>query len=223
MLMSPKFPIRNTRVVDRDAELLRLCANKKILHMGCADMPYTMERGERLLHGQLDKITGEGQLWGLDMSAEGVRHLEELGFRDIICANVEDMSDQLRDMEFDILLAAEILEHVANPGLFLENLVAAMSDTTELIMTTPNAMSLRGFIYSMLRQEKVHPDHNYYFSYRTLQQLLEKFGLKCVDVYYYQAVEGEGAAWWFDHALKLATHISGAWGDGLIVRAIRAT
>jgi len=181
-----------------------------------------MERGERLLHGQLDKVTGAGQLWGLDMSAEGVRHLEELGFGNIICANVEDMSEQIRDMEFDILLAAEILEHVANPGLFLENLAAAMSDSTELIMTTPNATSLRGFIYSMLRREKVHPDHNYYFSYRTLQQLLAKFGLKCVDVYYYQAVEGQGPARVLDHILKLATHISGAWGDGLIVRAVRA-
>ena len=78
-------------------------------------------------------------------------------------------------------------------------------------------------MYSMLRQEKVHPDHNYYFSYRTLQQLLGKFGLKCVDVYYYQAIEGKKAARIFDHALKLATSISGAWGDGLIVRAVRAT
>ena len=223
MLMSPKFPIRNTRVVNRDVELVKLCTDKKILHMGCADMPYTMQRGDRLLHAQLDKVTGDGQLWGLDMSEEGVRYLEELGFKDIICANVEDTSEQIRDMQFDILLAAEILEHVDNPGLFIQNLVDAMSDTTELIMTTPNATSIRGFLYSMLRQEKVHPDHNYYFSYRTLQQLLQKFGLECREVYYYQAIEGKGLARVLDHSLRLATRLSGAWADGLILRAVRVT
>ena len=223
MVMSPTFRIRNARVVNREAELIRLCSDKKVLHMGCADMPYTLERGDRLLHGQLDKVTGDGQLWGLDNSEEGVRLLEEMGFKDVICANVEDMSEQIRGMEFDILLAAEILEHVANPGLFLENLAAAMTDSTELIMTTPNATSLRGFIYSMLRREKVHPDHNYYFSYRTLQQLLEKFGLECREIYYYQAVEGRGPAWVLDHTLRLATRLSGAWADGLIVRVVRVT
>jgi len=87
------------------------------------------------------------------------------------------------------------------------------------VLTTPNATSVRGFLFSIMRQEKVHPDHNYYFSYRTLKQLLEKFGLNCKEIYYYQEIEGQGLSRALDNTVAFATWLVPLWADGLIVRA----
>lgn len=220
MKASPRFPVKQTKVVSRIPELLRLCSGKKVLHLGCADMPYTVARGEDLLHHKLAKVTNPDMLWGIDTSAEGIHILQEWGFGHLFCADVEEMSSELRDEAFDIILAGEIIEHLANPGRFLQSLVSIMGSSTELILTTPNATSFKGFLTSLLRQEKVHPDHNYYFSYRTLKQLTAKFGLECREIYYYQEIEGHGLSKALDIALALSTRISPLCSDGLIVRAI---
>lgn len=217
--ITPRFPIQNTHVVSRIPEILRICTNKKVLHLGCADVPYTVRRGEDLLHNRLAQVTGPDMLWGLDISEEGVRILREQGFDNIILGDVEEMGSELRPMNFDIVLAGEILEHVANPGRFLTSLGSIMTAKTELVVTTPNANSFKGFVHSMLRREKVHPDHNYYFSYRTLKQLMEKFDLECSEIYYYQEIEGQGLAKAIDRALSLATRVSPVWADGLVARA----
>ena len=81
------------------------------------------------------------------------------------------------------------------------------------------ATSFKGFLYSIMRREKVHPDHNCYFSYRTSRQLLEKFSLTVEEVYYYQEVEGHGFAKVLDKAISFATWMSPAFADGLVVRA----
>jgi 2-polyprenyl-3-methyl-5-hydroxy-6-metoxy-1,4-benzoquinol methylase len=219
MGIAPRFPIPNVRVVPRVPEILRLCANKKVLHLGCADMPYILQRGEDLLHKRLAKITAPDMLWGLDSSEEGVRVLSKMGFDHVVHGDVERMKAESQQMDFDIILAGEIIEHVANPGIFLKSITSIMSRKTELVLTTPNAFSFKQFLHSMMRREKVHEDHNFYFSYRTLRHLLEKFDLKCKEIYYYQEVEGRGLSRTLDNVISFVTWISPVWADGLIVRA----
>ena len=88
--------IRKTQVVSRVPEILRLCKKKKVLHLGCADMPYTIARGENLLHNQLAKVTNADMLWGLDNSEEGVRLLCKMGFDHVIHGDAEHMGPELR-------------------------------------------------------------------------------------------------------------------------------
>jgi hypothetical protein len=83
MKYARSFPIRNTQVVSRVPEILRLCAKKKVLHLGCAGMLHTLQRGDNLLHYQLARVTGPDRLWGLDNSLEGVRILREKGFENV--------------------------------------------------------------------------------------------------------------------------------------------
>ena len=219
MHASPRRRIQNTRVVSRFSEILRLCEQKKVLHLGCADMPFTSERGDKLLHRQLSEVTSPDKLWGLDVSQEGVDLLRNMGFENLILGDVENLGEELRQLNFDIVLAGEIIEHVANPGLFIKGLASIMTERTHLILTTPNATSVKSFLSAFMRFEKVHPDHNFYFSYYTLKHLLEEFGLKCEDIYYYQDVEGRGIPKAIDKALSMMTRFSPALADGVIMRA----
>ena len=214
--ISPIFPIRVKRVVLREPEILRICAGKKVLHLGCSNVPFTLQLGEDLLHKQLAKVTKPDLLWGLESGEEGVRLLREMGFDHIIHGNAERLPPYLREERFDIVLAGEIIEHVPNPGRLLQSIRSIMTENTEVLLTTINAFAFRGFLLTMLRKEKVHEDHNCYFSYQTLKQLFRQCGLKCTDIYYYIVLNNL-----LDKALYLTTWISPVWSDGLIVRATR--
>ncbi len=216
--VAPYFPIRHTRVVMRDQEILRICRGKKILHLGCADMPRSLQGPSDLLHVKLAKITSCNKLWGLDSSEEGCQILRKMGFDRVIHGDVEQLNMKLAQQNFDIILAGEIIEHLSNPGIFIRNLISLMKNQTNLILTTPNAFSFKRFLYSMIRREKVHYDHNFYFSYQTIKHLLESFDLKCIDFCYYQNIAKEGIPLFFDKTISVVTKISPVWSDGMIVR-----
>ena len=204
-------------VVNRVEELLRLSAGKRVLHLGCVDYPFTEVRGERLLHRQLASVARE--LWGLDASEEVVMRLRAEGFANILLGDVEHLEPGVVPTECELIIAGELIEHLASPGDFLRSLRTAMGPRTELVLTTPNAFGAKGFLHSLLGREKVHPDHNYYFSYYTITQLLGKFGFHCAAVYYYQEVQGQGLALAVDRCLAVAPRVWPILADGLFVRA----
>ena len=121
------------------------------------------------------------------LQADLVRLRREMGFGTVLHGDCEELEPQLRGEGFEVILAGEILEHVSNAGRFLQSVASVMAEETELIITTPNASSIRQFLYGLLRREKVHEDHNYYFSYRTIRQLLGKFGLTCTETCFFFA------------------------------------
>ena len=204
----------------RVPEILRICQGKTTLHLGCADMPKLLQSADDLLHLKLADVTDHDNLWGLDSSEEGCQILRKMGFDKIIHGNVENIDETVLKETFDIILAGEIIEHLSDPGIFIRNLTPLMKDKTKLIVTTPNAHSFQGFLHAMVRREKVHYDHNFYFSYQTLGHLLESCGLRCIDIYYYQDTGKKGIPRFFNKAISIVTKISHAWADGLIVCAV---
>ena len=209
--------IGSRRIVNRVDEILNVCKGKKVLHLGCADYPYTTARAEGLLHKLLADVTPE--LWGLDASEEGVTQLKEMGFDNILLGDAEQLKKYYKAGQFDIIIAGEIIEHLGCPSAFLKSIRSIMGENTEFIITTINAFAFKLFLHSLLRNEKVHEDHNYYYSYYTLKQLLSKYGFPVADVYYYQEVRGEGMSLMVDRLLSFFTYISPVFADGLFLRA----
>ncbi len=213
----PTRPIGRPRVVDRITELLRLSEGQRVLHLGCVDYPFTAVQGEHLLHRRLFRVARE--LWGLDASAEGIQQLGAAGFPNLVVGDVEQLDQAPLPDTFDVIVAGELIEHLARPGSFLASLRSRMDRNTELVLTTPNAFGFKGVVHSMLGREKVHPDHNYYFSHYTVAQLLAKFGFRCREIYYYQEVRGSGFALAVDRSLALVPRLWPGLADGLFVRA----
>jgi len=178
-------------VIGRMDYVLENCRNKRVLHLGCVDEGATRERLDAgtLLHTQLLSITKE--VYGLDTSEEGLSLLREAGIPNLILGNVEqlDQISELRGVKFDIILAAEIIEHLNNPGLFLQSAKSLFHDDTVMIMTTPNAHRITGFGYRLKGLEFVHPDHNYWFSWSTLVSLLSKNGYQIIDARLYSFID----------------------------------
>ena len=170
-------------LVQRVEYIKNVCRGKSVLHLGCADWPYTDQRLEMgsLLHLELTGIASE--LWGFDFDESGVEILRKRGVPNLYRADLEHLEAVEVNRTFDVILAGEMIEHLLNPGLFLNGIRRFMGSETLLLITTINAYcGLRFLIYALRGRggsaEPVHPDHVAYYSYATIHRLLEKAGME---------------------------------------------
>lgn len=160
-----------------------------MLHLGFVDEGLFEDRFREgsWLHAKLARITRK--LVGLDISIDGVNRARELGFEDSYVGDVEKLSAaHFPRLNYDVILAPDIIEHVANPGAFLSELRGILTDNTSVVLTTPNALSIRTTFYPLLYIEVVHPDHNFYCSPTTLATLLRKNGFAISELWLYSSV-----------------------------------
>ena len=172
--------IHHVRLVsDRLAFIAEACRGKSVLHLGCAEWPLTAQSLDdgTLLHMILSRVAK--RLIGIDLNAEGISLLRASGFAELIHWDVERL-DQLRlDEPVEVIVAGELLEHLANPGLCLQGVSRLMkSPGCQLIVSVPNAFSLRHFISMFRGVERVMLDHTAYYSFATVLELLQRHDLE---------------------------------------------
>ncbi|MBE9135944.1 class I SAM-dependent methyltransferase [Nodosilinea sp. LEGE 07088] len=188
-----KSQFKNIQFVDRIDLLRSLCHERSVLHLGATDSPETIgaANANRLLHLQIDSVAK--QLVGVDIDREMIQWLaNNYGVKSIFYGNVEKIEDYPSG-EFDVIVAGEILEHLNNPGQALGNIRRIMQTHTQLVVTVPNAYSLKGFIRACLGYELIHPDHLLHHSPHTLKVLLKRFGFSIECVFSF-ANGGQGIA-----------------------------
>ncbi len=154
-----------------------------MLHLGCVDYPITRERIRRgdLLHLRMIEIAK--LVYGVDSSLEGIAYLRnDLGLTNLILGNVEALESLSLPDDFDVIVAGELLEHLSNPGRFLEGVRALCGEDTVLVVSVPNAFSLKSFLRVACGRELVHSDHVAYHSLRTVTALLDRFGFHLISV-----------------------------------------
>ena len=178
------------RLVQRLDFLDEICADKRVLHLGCADSPYTDEaiKSGTLLHARLSRTASS--VTGLDGDVEGLEKLRRAGFDDLVVGDLEKLEEADLAKDYDVIVAGEIIEHLNNPGIFLNGVRSLMNPSTKLVVTTINAYcGMRSIYYSLTRgkgtHEPVHPDHVAYYSYSTLNLLLKRHALSVEDFLFY--------------------------------------
>ena len=187
--MNPYIALPRVPVIHgRQGFILKKCTGRRVLHLGCVDaglLHVRLQRGE-LMHQKLAHVAGE--LWGVDIDAEGISFLRDQGFDNLAIGDICELEriQGLEDKKFDVIVASEVVEHLLNPGLFLTSVKALMiPEKTELIVTVPNAFRIATLLSLLRGVEYVHPDHNYWFSYHTITNLLRKCGLEISQVRVY--------------------------------------
>ncbi|MCW5858759.1 MAG: methyltransferase domain-containing protein [Caldilineales bacterium] len=187
--LNPYHPLpRPAMQRGRQALVLERSRGKRVLHVGCVDAGLLHERFARgeLMHQKLSAVASE--LWGVDVDAAGIAFLQEQGFGNLLAGDIcePETLRQLRDRPFDLIIASEVVEHLANPGAFLESARQIMRPGhTELIVTVPNAFKVEALLWMLRGVELVHPDHNYWFSYHNDNTLIAKIRKQLGEVYPY--------------------------------------
>jgi hypothetical protein len=189
------------------------------MHLGATDAPFTTTEARRgtLLHQLLRSKARE--LRGLDRSADAIEFLRsEFGIDDIECA---DLSRPLpgRPPLSEVVICGDIVEHVDDAGVLLDNCGALLEPGGRLALTTINGLALKAALRCLLGREAVHPDHVAYYSFATLRALLARHGFAVEEARFfcYPAVTKLSAAI-FSAIYRLAPQA----GDGIIVVARKA-
>jgi len=164
-------------VVDRFDHLGELADGRRVIHLGFVDAGFQelqMETGT-WLHGRLAERAKT--LVGVDIDEEGVAEARRRGFE----AHVADCrtADALAAIDIEpaeVVIAGEIIEHLDDPGGFLDAMHVLVAPDGLLVLTTPNASGLMNSAAALIGTEVNHPDHVVLFSWRTLTNLLARHG-----------------------------------------------
>jgi SAM-dependent methyltransferase len=220
----------NTNSMNEKPELVQrldfireVCKGKKVLHLGCTNYPYTQEAidSDMLLHFELEKIADK--VYGFDYDQAGLDILAEHGTADLYRADLQKLEDVELNETFDVIIAGEMIEHLNNPGLFLEGIKRFMNDKTLLVITTINAYcGMRFWIYGLRGKkgsvEPVHPDHVAYYSYSTLGLLLARHDLHTEKFMFYDLGKEhrQHNRWILNFINDVCVSIAPQWSDGII-------
>jgi len=179
-----RYPVNN-----RVNYILNVCRGKRVLHVGCTDTPNTLRKIEdgTLLHIAIDKVASVQ--YGIDLSEEGITILRNHGFKNLAVVDVQQLAshDPFGNVRFDVVVVGETIEHLPNPGLFLDAIKSVLGGAdTRLILTTINAYCAARYAYTFFKGgEDVHSDHVAYYSRRTLTKLLTMQGYEIEDFSFY--------------------------------------
>lgn len=146
--------------------------NKKILEIGCA----TGYFGKRLINrGAL--------VYGIDISPEAISKAKKV-LTHAITLDLEIDKIPYNENYFDLIIAAEVLEHLFAPKELLKKVHKLLKPKGELIISTPNILYwgnrikfLRGkFNYELTGI--FDEGHIHFFSYGSLKKELDEAGFK---------------------------------------------
>ena len=155
--------------------ILDQCSNKRVLHIGFTDYPYTEQKIKigALLHIQLQKTTAN--LMGLDVDENAIRQYisitkDENVFKgDITVA----YPGEVKAFQPELIIISEVLEHLKDPYKAMDVLYQSFPAGTQVLITVPNYTALDTVSASLNQTESIHPHHHWYFSPFTVRQLLD--------------------------------------------------
>lgn len=151
---------------------------KKVLDLGCVmHNPRNME-SKYWLHRAIQ--TKANYLLGLDLYEEGVKKLNEAGYNVIF----GDAQDFHIDEKFDVIVAADIIEHLHNAAGFFNSCIEHMTSNSKLLISTPNPWYWRYIVKAVYRPVTVNEEHTCWYCPTTLAQLSKRFGLVVDSVSY---------------------------------------
>ena len=169
------------QLVQRIPYVAEQVRGRGVIHVGFVDAGYQEMQAEAgtWLHAHLAEAATS--LVGIDLDAAGVALATGQGYAAYVadCRDPEQI-DALAIEPAEVVVAGEVIEHLDDPGSFLDGLHRLLAPGGTLILTTPNASGLLNGFAAMAGAEINHPDHVVLFSWRTLSNLMGRHGWEVV-------------------------------------------
>jgi SAM-dependent methyltransferase len=188
MINSRKIP--KTIQVKRKDFINNQIKDKSVMHIGCTG-GLLGEENELEHINNYNKLEDTHYLFsksakeisGIDISKKKIDFLKSQDFENLYVADICDPNFNL-EKKYDIILFPNIIEHLSNVGLALQNIKKMMKEDSHLIITTNNAFDILVVLKLLFNYESVHSEHTSYYSYSTMKRSLEMSDL-CIENFYY--------------------------------------
>jgi 2-polyprenyl-3-methyl-5-hydroxy-6-metoxy-1,4-benzoquinol methylase len=157
----------------------------------------------------------------VDLDAETVGQLRSAGvFTNIRVGDAENLDACTQGVEpFDLVVAGDIIEHLSNPGKMLDGARRLLKPGGALLVSTPNAFGLMGFLRYLRGSFREGEQHVMSFNALNLAQLLARHGYRVTEALTCHQEHAKSAhklgfragVWWFRRFPK--------WGGTLLLVA----
>jgi SAM-dependent methyltransferase len=154
----------NARLEEITAEFAPYRRENRLLDVGCG-------AGNLLQAARKNGWNAQG----LDVSAGAVKHARGLGF-EVFEGELQDAA--FPSGQFDVVTAAELLEHLFDPRPLLREVARILRPGGLFWTTTPHARGLSGRLLGLQWRCVWPPEHLQLFSIRGLKQLLGDAGFR---------------------------------------------
>ncbi|HEU4434910.1 MAG TPA: class I SAM-dependent methyltransferase [Pyrinomonadaceae bacterium] len=161
-LSPPEFV--NTRLEEITASFSSYRDHNRLLDIGCG-------AGNLLQAARKNGWNAQG----LDVSAGAVKHVRDLGF-EVFEGELQDAA--FPSQHFDVVTAAELLEHLIDPQPLLQEVARILRPGGLFWTTTPHARGLSGRVLGVKWRCVWPPEHLQLFSIRGLTKLLRDAGFR---------------------------------------------
>lgn len=156
--------------------------DKAVLDVGCVEHSLSRINKRRLWnHWFIYKMAKK--VVGIDLSKKSIKTMNESGYNAIVM-DAEKINFK---QKFDIVFAGELIEHLANPGLFLKSAQKVLKPNGLIVLSTPNTYAVSRIfrvLQGMTNEPPVNTDHTMYFTPLNLGTLAKKSGLKLIKIDY---------------------------------------
>lgn len=153
--------------------------NKKILDVGC---------GNGRLGRYLNKSSKE--LVGIDISRKALDEAKPFYDKVLLIDLEKNLNDQFQIKYFDIIIFADILEHLKYPQKLLISMRKFLKDDGYIITSIPNVAFYRNRLNLLLgkwdykKEGILNIDHYKFFTLKTAKDLINKSGFRIISTKY---------------------------------------
>jgi hypothetical protein len=167
--------LRLPRPVDRVAFIAERCLDKRVLDIGCLDETALAKRDtDHWLHGRIGTVAQD--VLGLDNSDQVPPEGIVTGTNSRIVKG-DGLQPNVAPDAIDVIVAGEFIEHLESPIAFLRAMRTRFPDR-KLLLSTPNGASFANGLLASIGREAQHPDHLLTSTYKTLNTLCLRAGVR---------------------------------------------
>jgi 2-polyprenyl-3-methyl-5-hydroxy-6-metoxy-1,4-benzoquinol methylase len=159
-------------LTDRFDAILPLIRGESVLDIGCASRHGKPDWFHGLLAKKFDDLVG------IDINETAIKNLQAEGFNTLVAdARAFDLG-----RTFDTVFAGELIEHLDDVRGFLSSVRGHLRPGGQLVLTTPNAFYVGGFIYRWGGHGQAHPEHTCWYCEDTLRHVLQVNGFSASEI-----------------------------------------
>jgi SAM-dependent methyltransferase len=157
--------------------LLPYIRGQKVLDLGCAGESEAEQLKDNWVHGHL--AAQSNYCLGLDQNEPMIKLIDSRGYN-VVAGDAQDFE---LEESFDIVVAADVLEHLHDWKGFFHSVRRALKKDGLLLLTVPNAWFFLRFLRCLLKGDGgVHADHVAWFCSGSIRELLERYDFEVVEL-----------------------------------------
>ncbi|MCK9615620.1 MAG: class I SAM-dependent methyltransferase [Candidatus Omnitrophica bacterium] len=151
---------------------------KHVLDVGCGTGAF----GKSLKEGGIEEVIG------IEKNTEAAE-IAKKNIDKVIIADIESFPLELNKNYFDVIILADVLEHLQDPWIILNKIKPLLKDDGFLFISIPNVRYYRVWLSLVVKGEFKYADsgildigHLRFFTFRTIKQYLKNANFKIIKI-----------------------------------------